>query len=190
MWNFKGTLWNSTQNILPIHWKIQFLYNIEILRALRFKSSYAVLKRPPDWGETLGLGALGRWVGGTGPGQVRKCVGVGALGLINPMMILWLWWTGYIWFRGWFVAQQVSKREETGNSATLDFMSYICILIDISFKLVFNGSIDKSVLVQGMVCCPAGVKKRGNRKQCNSRFYVKENYVSCRILMHWCLLTP
>ena len=47
MWNFKGTLWNSTQNILPIHWKIRFLYNIEILRALRFKSSYAFFKRPP-----------------------------------------------------------------------------------------------------------------------------------------------
>ena len=26
VWNFKGYLWNSTQNILPIHWKIQFLY--------------------------------------------------------------------------------------------------------------------------------------------------------------------
>ena len=47
MWNFKGTLWNSTQNILPIHWKIWFLYDIEILRALRFKSSNAFLKRPP-----------------------------------------------------------------------------------------------------------------------------------------------
>ena len=47
MWNFKGTLWNSTQNILPIHWKVRFLYNIEILRALRLKSSYAFLKRPP-----------------------------------------------------------------------------------------------------------------------------------------------
>ena len=46
MWNFKGNLWNSTQNILPIQWKIYFLYNIEILRALRFKSSYAFLKRP------------------------------------------------------------------------------------------------------------------------------------------------
>ena len=33
VWNFKGTLWNSTQNILPIHWKIWFLYDIEILRA-------------------------------------------------------------------------------------------------------------------------------------------------------------
>ena len=47
MWTFKGTLWNSTQNILLIHWKIRFLYNIGILRALRFKSSYAFLKRPP-----------------------------------------------------------------------------------------------------------------------------------------------
>ena len=47
VWNFKGTLWNSTQNILLIHWKIRFLYNIGILRALRFKSSYAFLKRPP-----------------------------------------------------------------------------------------------------------------------------------------------
>ena len=47
MWNFKGTLWNSTHNILPIHWKIWFLYNIKILRALKFKSSYSFLKRPP-----------------------------------------------------------------------------------------------------------------------------------------------
>ena len=47
MWNFKGTLWNSPQNIILIHWKIWFLYNIEILRALRFKSSYVFLKRPP-----------------------------------------------------------------------------------------------------------------------------------------------
>ena len=39
---------NSKQNILPIHWKIQILYNIEILRALRFKSSYAFFKCPPD----------------------------------------------------------------------------------------------------------------------------------------------
>ena len=39
LWNFKGNLWNATQNILPIHWKIWFLYNIEILRALGFKSS-------------------------------------------------------------------------------------------------------------------------------------------------------
>ena len=44
--NFKGTLWNSSQNILPMHWKIWFLYYVEILRALRFKSSYAFFKRP------------------------------------------------------------------------------------------------------------------------------------------------
>ena len=30
VWNFKGTFWNSTQNILPIHWKIWLLYKIEI----------------------------------------------------------------------------------------------------------------------------------------------------------------
>ena len=24
MWNFKGSLWNSTQNILPIHWQISY----------------------------------------------------------------------------------------------------------------------------------------------------------------------
>ena len=48
MWNFKRNLWNSAQNILPIHWKIHFSCNIEVLRALRFKSSYAFLKHPPD----------------------------------------------------------------------------------------------------------------------------------------------
>ena len=47
LWNFKGTLWNSTQNILPIQWKIRIVYNIEILRALRSKSSYVFLKCPP-----------------------------------------------------------------------------------------------------------------------------------------------
>ena len=36
---FQGTLWNSTQNILPIHCKIRFLYSVEILWALGFKSS-------------------------------------------------------------------------------------------------------------------------------------------------------
>ena len=29
VWNFKGYLWNSTQNILPIHWKIRFWYNAQ-----------------------------------------------------------------------------------------------------------------------------------------------------------------
>ena len=46
MLNFKRCLWNSTENILPIHLKIQFLYNDENLRALRFTSSYTFLKRP------------------------------------------------------------------------------------------------------------------------------------------------
>ena len=46
VWNFKGSLWNSTQNITPIYWKMRFLNNIGISRALRFKSSYAFLKRP------------------------------------------------------------------------------------------------------------------------------------------------
>ena len=39
LWNCKGYLWNSTQNILPIHWKIWLLCNVENLRALKFKSS-------------------------------------------------------------------------------------------------------------------------------------------------------
>ena len=36
VWNFKGDLWNSTQNILPIHWKILFLFKVGIWRALKF----------------------------------------------------------------------------------------------------------------------------------------------------------
>ena len=47
VWNFKGYLWNSTQNILPIHWKMWILFTSENLRALRFKSSKVFLKRPP-----------------------------------------------------------------------------------------------------------------------------------------------
>ena len=47
-WNFKGYLWNSTQNILSIHWKIQFLCKIEILRALRLISSYTSPPPPPS----------------------------------------------------------------------------------------------------------------------------------------------
>ena len=49
VWNFKGALWNSTQNILPIHWKTWCWYNIGILRALKFKSSYVFLKCPPGY---------------------------------------------------------------------------------------------------------------------------------------------
>ena len=47
MWNFKGTLWNSTQNILPIHWKIWCLYNIEILRALKDLKAHTHFYPPP-----------------------------------------------------------------------------------------------------------------------------------------------
>ena len=38
----KGT----TQSISLIHWKIWFLYKVDFVRALRFKSSYVFLKRP------------------------------------------------------------------------------------------------------------------------------------------------
>ena len=60
VWNFKGTLWNSTHNIFPIHWKICILYSDEILTALRFISSWVFLKHSPDatvrfvWGKWLG----------------------------------------------------------------------------------------------------------------------------------------
>ena len=30
VWNFKGNLWNSTQNVLPIHWKKRFWYKVDI----------------------------------------------------------------------------------------------------------------------------------------------------------------
>ena len=48
VWNFKGYLWNSTQNVSPIHWKMWILFTGENLRALRFKSSQVFLKRPPE----------------------------------------------------------------------------------------------------------------------------------------------
>ena len=40
MWNFKGYLWNSTQNIWSIHWKWWFLYNVKYLRALKFTGTH------------------------------------------------------------------------------------------------------------------------------------------------------
>ena len=46
MWNVKGYLWNSTQNILTIHRKIRFLYNVENLKALRFTITCAFLNHP------------------------------------------------------------------------------------------------------------------------------------------------
>ena len=39
-------MWNFTQNILPIHWKIQYWDNVEISRALRFKSLYLFWNAP------------------------------------------------------------------------------------------------------------------------------------------------
>ena len=51
-WNFNGYLWNSTKNILLIHWEICcFLHNIVILRALRCKSSHIFFKHraPREW---------------------------------------------------------------------------------------------------------------------------------------------
>ena len=47
VWNFKGTLWSSTQNIFTIHWKMCISFRCENLRALRFKSSQVSLKHTP-----------------------------------------------------------------------------------------------------------------------------------------------
>ena len=41
-----SVIWNFTQNILPIHWNIWFLFSFVILRALRFRSPYAFFKLP------------------------------------------------------------------------------------------------------------------------------------------------
>ena len=43
----EGNIWNSIQNILPLHWKMRFLYKVEILRDLTFKSSPVFLKQSP-----------------------------------------------------------------------------------------------------------------------------------------------
>ena len=37
--NFKGILWNSTENVLPIHWNLCISFFCNTLGALRFKSS-------------------------------------------------------------------------------------------------------------------------------------------------------
>ena len=36
--NFKGTIWNSFENILSVHWKMQFWYNVAILKALDLRA--------------------------------------------------------------------------------------------------------------------------------------------------------
>ena len=46
---FQRYIWNSIQNIIPIYWKICFIHNVKMLRALRFKSSYVFLTPPPPY---------------------------------------------------------------------------------------------------------------------------------------------
>ena len=50
MWNFKGNLWNSMQNVIPN------ILNDAYLRALRFKSTKVFVKQSPDllvWHQTV-----------------------------------------------------------------------------------------------------------------------------------------
>ena len=49
VWTFKGSLWNSTQNILPIYWKRRFSFSVGNLRAPRCTSSKVFLNPPPMW---------------------------------------------------------------------------------------------------------------------------------------------
>ena len=127
--------------------------------------------RGTDWGETLGLRAGRRWVGGTGDWGRWGSVFVGVGGtwtdehsdcvreldrvhinglvqerckssalamelrlsctdpslrtliLISFKLVLTIHSTCQYYIRCWFVAQQVSKREETRNNVTLDSMS-------------------------------------------------------------------
>ena len=46
MWNINSSLWNSTQNILPTHWKMQLVSNIEISRALDIRACKHFLNTP------------------------------------------------------------------------------------------------------------------------------------------------
>ena len=43
MWNFKGYLWNSTQNILPVQWKISQIYELVCV----FKTTPPYSNYPP-----------------------------------------------------------------------------------------------------------------------------------------------
>ena len=54
VWNFKGYLWNSTQNILPTHWKYDFFCTVKNSKSHRFKSSYAHL----NWQKKHNLGQM------------------------------------------------------------------------------------------------------------------------------------
>ena len=46
-WNFKGTLWNSTQNILLIHCEKRYIYNDENLKVPKFTRSNSFLRPVP-----------------------------------------------------------------------------------------------------------------------------------------------
>ena len=48
-WNFKGILWNSTQNISPIYWKMCTLLSSGTLIAPRFMSTLSFLNTPLMW---------------------------------------------------------------------------------------------------------------------------------------------
>ena len=47
MWNVNGYLWSSTQNILPIHWKIQFINNVENLKSSQIYEFLCIFEMPP-----------------------------------------------------------------------------------------------------------------------------------------------
>ena len=106
VWNFKGHLWNSTQNILPIHWKMWILFTNENLRALRFKSSYVFLKCPPElwcclissvgyvsmhiaWNQFPASDEYGQWSGRSLTGSLLKC---------------WDIWQNFLSSFSWFLA--------------------------------------------------------------------------------------
>ena len=50
VWNFKGHIWNSTQIIPTIHWKVGLSHKVNILRVLKFKSPYICFWTPPRSG--------------------------------------------------------------------------------------------------------------------------------------------
>ena len=62
VWYFKGSLWNSRQNILPMHWNTWFKYNVENSRALRLTSLYVFLKCPLLLQFSLPMLSLYSWV--------------------------------------------------------------------------------------------------------------------------------
>ena len=64
VWNFEYTIWNSTQNILPIHWKIWYLYSIGILELLDLRAHTHFWTPTPsslDSGSLTGRGISKCW---------------------------------------------------------------------------------------------------------------------------------